>query len=100
MSTAPRILIVEDEAHLAEGLLFNLQVEGYEAAIAGDGEAALAKLASEPFDAVLLDVMLPGKSGFEVVTELRAAAELCAGSHVDRSRAIGRRPAGFRGGSR
>jgi len=73
MSTAPRILIVEDEAHLAEGLLFNLQVEGYEAAIAGDGEAALARLASEPFDAVLLDVMLPGKSGFEVVTELRAA---------------------------
>ena len=73
MSTSARILIVEDEAHLAEGLLFNLQVEGYEAAIAGDGEAALARLASEPFDAVLLDVMLPGKSGFEVVTELRAA---------------------------
>jgi DNA-binding response OmpR family regulator len=73
MSTAARILIVEDEVHLAEGLLFNLQAEGYEAAIEGDGEAALARLASEPFDAVLLDVMLPGKNGFEVVTELRAA---------------------------
>jgi DNA-binding response OmpR family regulator len=73
MNTAARILIVEDEVHLAEGLLFNLQAEGYEAAIEGDGEAALARLASEPFDAVLLDVMLPGKNGFEVVTELRAA---------------------------
>jgi len=73
MSMAARILIVEDEAHLAQGLLFNLQAEGYEAAIEGDGEAALARLASEPFDAVLLDVMLPGKNGFEVVTELRAA---------------------------
>ncbi len=72
MSTPARILIVEDETHLAEGLLFNLQAEGYEAAIAGDGEAALARLATEPFDAVLLDVMLPGKSGFEVVSELRA----------------------------
>ena len=72
MSTPARILIVEDEAHLAEGLLFNLQAEGYEAAIEGDGEAALARLASETFDAVLLDVMLPGKSGFEVVSELRA----------------------------
>jgi len=73
MSSPARILIVEDEVHLAEGLLFNLQAEGYEAAIEGDGEAALARLASEPFDAVLLDVMLPGKNGFEVVTELRAA---------------------------
>jgi DNA-binding response OmpR family regulator len=72
MSTALRILIVEDEAHLAQGLLFNLQAEGYEAAIEGDGEGALARLAREPFDAILLDVMLPGKSGFEVVTELRA----------------------------
>ncbi|MFY9935845.1 MAG: response regulator transcription factor [Silvibacterium sp.] len=72
MSTAARILIVEDEAHLAQGLLFNLQAEGYEAAIEGDGEGALARLAREPFDAILLDVMLPGKSGFEVVTELRA----------------------------
>lgn len=73
MSTAARILIVEDEAHLAQGLLFNLQAEGYEAAIDSDGEAALARLATENFDAMLLDVMLPGKSGFDVVAELRAA---------------------------
>ena len=72
MSTPARILIVEDEEHLAKGLLYNLQAEGYEASIEGDGEAALARLESESFDAVLLDIMLPGKSGFDVVTELRA----------------------------
>ncbi len=72
MSAATRILIVEDEAHLAQGLLFNLQAEGYEAVIEKDGEAALARLEKEPFDAVVLDVMLPGKSGFEVASDLRA----------------------------
>ncbi len=72
MSTPLRILIVEDETHLAQGLLYNLQAEGYEAAIEGDGEAALARLQTENFDAMLLDVMLPGKSGFDVVAELRA----------------------------
>lgn len=69
-----RILVVEDEWHLAEGLLFNLQAEGYEVELAYDGEAALALLASESrFHAVLLDVMLPGKDGFAVAAELRAA---------------------------
>jgi DNA-binding response OmpR family regulator len=72
MSESARVLIVEDEAHLAQGLFFNLQAEGYDVVIDGDGEAALERLARESFDAVLLDVMLPGKSGFEVVSELRA----------------------------
>jgi len=72
MTTPTRILIVEDESHLAQGLLYNLQAEGYEAAIEGDGESALTRLQTESFDALLLDVMLPGKSGFEVVSELRA----------------------------
>jgi len=72
MSEADRILVVEDEAHLAQGLLFNLQAEGYEVAIDDSGEAALERLTREAFDAVLLDVMLPGKSGFDVLTELRA----------------------------
>lgn len=68
-----RILIVEDEAHLAEGLLFNLQAEGYEAAIAPDGETALSLIAEKPpFDAILLDVMLPARDGFSVAAELRA----------------------------
>lgn len=76
MTKAKRILIVEDESHLAQGLLFNLQAEGYEAAIDETGEAALERLHpdrsdAELFDAVLLDVMLPGKSGFDVVAELR-----------------------------
>ena len=74
MSTPARILIVEDEPHLAEGLLFNLQAEGYEAELAYDGETALALLAREnAWDAVLLDVMLPGKNGFQVAAELRGA---------------------------
>jgi DNA-binding response OmpR family regulator len=70
-----RILIVEDEAHLAEGLLFNLQAEGHEAVVAADGEAAVDLLLkqSETFDAVVLDVMLPGMDGFAVARAMRAA---------------------------
>ncbi len=71
---AQRILVVEDELHLAEGLLFNLQAEGYEVVLAHDGETALLLLADgSRFDAVLLDIMLPGKDGFAVAAELRAA---------------------------
>ncbi len=68
-----RVLIVEDEAHLAQGLRFNLQAEGHEVDVAGDGETALEMLspAAGQFDAVVLDVMLPGRSGFEVATQLR-----------------------------
>jgi DNA-binding response OmpR family regulator len=70
-----RILVVEDEQHLADGLRFNLQAEGHEATVAGDGEEALKLVLTDrqPFDAVLLDVMLPGKDGFTVASELRAA---------------------------
>jgi DNA-binding response OmpR family regulator len=70
-----RVLVVEDEAHLAQGLRFNLEAEGYEADVVGDGEAATDRLLGkkEKFDAVVLDIMLPGKDGFHVVSELRAA---------------------------
>ena len=70
-----RVLVVEDEAHLAQGLRFNLEAEGYSAEIAGDGESATERLLGnkENFDAVVLDIMLPGKDGFSVVSELRAA---------------------------
>lgn len=70
-----RVLIVEDEAHLATGLQFNLQEEGHESQIAADGETALDLLLArgEHFDAIVLDVMLPGKDGFTVTAELRAA---------------------------
>jgi two-component system, OmpR family, alkaline phosphatase synthesis response regulator PhoP len=72
-----RVLIVEDEQHLAEGLRFNLEAEGYEAAVEDTGEAALDRLLarSERFDLVVLDVMLPGKDGFAVVSELREARQ-------------------------
>jgi DNA-binding response OmpR family regulator len=68
-----RVLVVEDEAHLAQGLRFNLQAEGHAVEVAGDGESALERLVDnrERFDAVLLDVMLPGKSGFDVAALLR-----------------------------
>ena len=70
-----RVLVVEDEAHLAQGLRFNLEAEGYSAEVVGDGEAATDRLLSkkENFDAIVLDIMLPGKDGFSVVSELRAA---------------------------
>jgi len=69
------VLVVEDEAHLAQGLRFNLEAEGHSVVVAGDGESALDRLLgkSESFDAVVLDVMLPGKDGFAVASELRAA---------------------------
>ena len=68
-----RVLVVEDEAHLAQGLRFNLQAEGHAVELAGDGESALERLVEkkERFDAVVLDVMLPGKSGFDVAALLR-----------------------------
>jgi DNA-binding response OmpR family regulator len=70
-----RVLIVEDEQHLAEGLRFNLVAEGYEVEVVDTGERALDRLrdATAPVDLVVLDVMLPGKDGFAVVAELRAA---------------------------
>jgi DNA-binding response OmpR family regulator len=76
------VLIVEDEAHLAKGLQFNLEAEGHSVSVVGDGERALELLlgkaeAGKPgeFDAVVLDVMLPGKDGFTVAAELRAAKQ-------------------------
>jgi two-component system, OmpR family, alkaline phosphatase synthesis response regulator PhoP len=71
------VLIVEDEQHLAEGLRFNLEAEGYKVEIVSDGETALEILNREPqrFDAVVLDVMLPGKDGFEVAAELRYSGQ-------------------------
>jgi DNA-binding response OmpR family regulator len=72
-----RILVVEDEQHLAEGLRFNLVAEHYDVDVVDTGEAALALLAANPaaFDLVLLDVMLPGIDGFAVLTALRASGQ-------------------------
>jgi DNA-binding response OmpR family regulator len=70
-----RILVVEDEAHLAEGLQFNLEAENHSVDVVGDGEAAIERLIKrgEKFDAIVLDVMLPGIDGFAVVSALRKA---------------------------
>lgn len=72
-----RVLVVEDEQHLAEGLRFNLEAEGYEVQVVDTGEAALSLLLppNQHFDVIVLDVMLPGKTGFEVVSEMRQAGQ-------------------------
>ena len=71
-----RILVVEDEQHLADGLRYNLEAEGYTVEVSGNGEHALARFhAGEPFDVLVLDVMLPGKDGFTVIEELRRAGQ-------------------------
>ena len=72
-----RVLIVEDEQHLADGLRFNLEAEGYQVQVVGTGEAALQVLAgpAPPVDVVVLDVMLPGKDGFTVMSEMRQAGQ-------------------------
>jgi DNA-binding response OmpR family regulator len=66
-----KILIVEDEPGIAFGLESDLQTEGYEVAVVGDGAEAVVRARSEAFDLILLDVMLPNKDGFEVCRELR-----------------------------
>lgn len=71
----PRILVVEDEAHIAEGLQYNLEAEGHEVELVADGTAAAERLAdpARPLDLVILDLMLPGMGGFDVARRARAA---------------------------
>ncbi|MEZ5285620.1 MAG: response regulator [Vicinamibacterales bacterium] len=73
----PRILVVEDEAHIADGLRFNLEADGHAVDVDGDGDIALTRLLGSrgAYDAVILDVMLPGQDGFQVVRALRDAGE-------------------------
>jgi DNA-binding response OmpR family regulator len=73
-----RVLIAEDEANIAEALRFILGREGYEVACVVDGESALRRLRSDPPDVLMLDVMLPGMNGFEVLKSVRADAALSA----------------------
>jgi DNA-binding response OmpR family regulator len=72
-----KVLVVEDEQHLADGLRFNLEAEGYQVQVTDTGESALQALTSDPsaFDVVVLDVMLPGKDGFSVMSEMRGAGQ-------------------------
>ena len=70
----PRLLIVEDETHIASGLRYNLEADGHDVTLKDNGEAALAELAVDPsrIDLVVLDVMLPGIDGFTVAARMRA----------------------------
>ena len=72
-----RILVVEDEQHIAAGVCFNLEAEGHECVVVHDGERALSVILDErqAFDVVVLDVMLPGKNGFDIAGELRAKGQ-------------------------
>jgi DNA-binding response OmpR family regulator len=74
-TVAPLIAVIEDEDHLAQGLLFNIQAEGYRTHHESDGDAALTWLLStkEPIAAIVLDCMLPGADGFTIVRALREA---------------------------
>ncbi len=74
-STAPLIVLVEDEEHLAQGLLFNLQAEGFRTHHESDGDSALAYLLANKENpaAIVLDCMLPGADGFTIVRALREA---------------------------
>jgi DNA-binding response OmpR family regulator len=78
------ILVVEDEPAIAEGLQFNFEQEGYSVVIASDGFKALESVderiaqAAEPFDVIVLDLMLPGKSGYETCREIRQRDETVA----------------------
>jgi DNA-binding response OmpR family regulator len=75
MTEAPLIVLVEDEEHLAQGLLFNLQAEGYRTHHESDGDSALAWLleTKEPIGVIVLDCMLPGQDGFSITRALREA---------------------------
>jgi DNA-binding response OmpR family regulator len=72
-----QVLVVEDEQHLADGLRFNLEAEGYRVQVVDAGETALEVLKADPaaFDVVVLDVMLPGKDGFSVMSEMRHSGQ-------------------------
>jgi two-component system OmpR family response regulator len=71
MAKTRHILVVEDEEHLAIGIKFNLEAEGYCVTTVGDGAGALKELETGSFDLVVLDLMLPGMSGYSVCETLR-----------------------------
>ncbi|MZH02612.1 MAG: response regulator transcription factor, partial [Nitrospinae bacterium] len=66
-----KILVVEDEAHLAKGLKFNLEREGYQVTLVDNGQSAVEILGEEDFDLMILDIMLPKLSGIEVARRIR-----------------------------
>ena len=81
-----RLLVVEDEDKVARALQEGLEGEGYEVAVERTGEGAFFRLNTEPFDLVLLDVMLPGRDGLQILTTLRERRRDSAGAAPDRAR--------------
>ena len=75
MQMSKSILVVEDDADIAELLRLNLADEGYDVQVASDGETGLAQLQSNGYDALILDLMLPGKDGLEICRQVRAMPE-------------------------
>ncbi len=75
-----KVLVVEDDDHIAQGLRFNLELEGHDVVVAQDGQQAVDLLANEApgFELVILDLMLPRMSGFEVARRARAAGNFVA----------------------
>jgi len=73
MTNRPRILVVEDEEAIANGIRFNFEAEGYQPIVMGDGPSSLAYLDEHPqgIDLVVLDLMLPGMSGYEICRAIR-----------------------------
>jgi two-component system alkaline phosphatase synthesis response regulator PhoP len=70
--TASRILVVEDNSDLAEGIEYNLKLEGYDVRVAGNGRIAVEAVKEWPPDVILLDLMLPEMDGYQVLRRIRA----------------------------
>jgi len=73
MKSQPKLLLIEDDASIVGGLKKELQVEGYEVAVAERGDTGLAQAKEQPFDVVITDLKMPGLSGLELVEQLHAA---------------------------
>ncbi|MEO3869313.1 response regulator transcription factor [Nonomuraea sp. B12E4] len=99
MSEPARLLVVDDEPALREALQSSLEFEGYAVVTAGDGHAALSELSGSPFDAVLLDVMMPRLDGLTACRRLRAAGNNIPVLMLTARDAVGDRVSGLDAGA-
>ncbi len=76
MTDSPHILVVEDDAGVVQGLIRGLRQAGFRTSLAMAGDSGLERILKEPFDLVLLDLMLPGRNGFEVLEAMRSRASV------------------------